>query len=594
MQYKKNTKYIFSNIIYVLGILRQYTPEYLFFIIFEGIMQGIMHAVTSVIFVKVLFDQLESGVSYKNILYTIGIMALFYIVMQLYHVWYWDYYNPILRKRLQKRLQTKLYEKAASLDLHCYDNSKFYDDFVWATQEADERVLAIADDISRLINRVFSCALISGVLFSIEQGILLLILVFVIICIWTGKKLVSVNYQFNMKIQPVKRICDYVERVFFIQDFACDIKITNVDKLALEKYSQGIKLQKDINKKYANNKIFVTLLNILSEVVLCDCLIKVILAFKLIVANTITLGEFTASSSAVWKLYWIINSFLEMVIKIGEHSLYISKFRSFLDYKNEIVSGDRLFKNVEMIEIRKLSFKYDNSYVLNNINIRVPKGKKIAIVGYNGAGKSTLVKLLMRLYQPTSGEIIVNGNNLDEYSLDSIRNNISVIFQDFSIFSLSIGENVIAGSIKGKEDRIIEALDVCCFTEKLSQLNDGISTKLFAEINNDGIDLSGGEKQKIAIARMFAKKAEIYIMDEPSAELDPESEYNINQYIFNELIDQTMLIISHRLTMTRNADYIYVLKNGEIVEEGNHNELMSKHGLYNEMFNVQRNKYFHK
>jgi ATP-binding cassette subfamily B protein len=221
------------------------------------------------------------------------------------------------------------------------------------------------------------------------------------------------------------------------------------------------------------------------------------------------------------------------------------------------------------------------------------KGEKIAIVGYNGAGKTTLIKLLMRLYDPSDGQVLMNGKDIREYNLEEYKSRIGTVFQDYKMFSATIAENVVNGEYDPENDRetVIKALDAAGFGEKLSELENGIDTMLTREFDEKGTNLSGGEQQKVAIARVFAKPFELIIMDEPSSALDPIAEYNLNQAILQYAADKTVIFISHRLSTTRMADRIYMFDSGVLSEYGSHEELMELNGKYAEMFNLQAENY---
>ncbi len=217
---------------------------------------------------------------------------------------------------------------------------------------------------------------------------------------------------------------------------------------------------------------------------------------------------------------------------------------------------------------------------------------KIAIVGYNGAGKTTLIKLIMRLYDPDEGEILFNGVNIKEYNVEEYRQKIGTIFQDFRIFAATVRENVLLDFTDGSdEEKIGNALKKSGFEKRLLTLSDGLDTNLTAEFEENGVNLSGGEGQKLAIARVFYKDARLIILDEPSSALDPIAEYHLNNSMLTAAENKSVVFISHRLSTTRIADHIYMLENGRITEEGSHEELLRYGGKYAEMWKVQSGQY---
>ena len=254
-------------------------------------------------------------------------------------------------------------------------------------------------------------------------------------------------------------------------------------------------------------------------------------------------------------------------------------------------------KEFEKLEIKDISFKYPlgEKNSLNHLSMTLSKGEKIAIVGDNGGGKTTLIKQLLRFYNPSEGEILYNGVNLKDYNESSIRKQYSIVYQDFQIYALTVAENVLMRKLRGKEDEEIvrKALASVGLLEKVDSLKDGIYTKVTREFDREGATFSGGENQRLVIARVFASNASVYVLDEPTSSLDPLSEERINKLILKNT-DKTMIIIAHRLSTVVDADKIYLIRNGSIVEEGTHSELMSLGGRYYEMFTTQTELYLKK
>ena len=241
------------------------------------------------------------------------------------------------------------------------------------------------------------------------------------------------------------------------------------------------------------------------------------------------------------------------------------------------------------IKLDNVSFTYpgNDKPTLKNISLEIKPYQKIALVGYNGAGKTTLTNLLLRLYDVTSGEITVDGINVKDWKIKSYHENYAAVFQDFSLFGATLAENVGMEENPDK-DKVKTALRESSFEKKLPNGTDSI---LLREFDDEGLSLSGGEAQKIAVARAFYKDCPFAILDEPSANLDPVSEYSLNEAMSRAAQDKTVIFISHRLSTTVMADIIYMLENGEIVESGSHEELMAMNGKYAYMFNLQAEKY---
>ena len=288
--------------------------------------------------------------------------------------------------------------------------------------------------------------------------------------------------------------------------------------------------------------------------------------------------------------------FTETYPKACETSLYIQKIRDFLAYEPKIVSeGDAVpTTSAKELDLQGVGFSYkpDLPAVLQDINLNIKPGEKIALVGYNGAGKTTLVKLLMRLYDCSEGHILADGVDVKNYDVEAYRDSIGTVFQDFEIFAGTVKENVIlnVGS-KADDARVKNALTDSGLWKKVDSLPMKWDTPLTHEFSENGVDLSGGEQQKLAISRVFYQNASLMILDEPSSALDPIAEYQLNHAMLEATKDKTVIFISHRLSTTRLADRIFMLEEGRIVEEGSHESLLGKGGKYAEMWKAQAGAY---
>ncbi len=299
----------------------------------------------------------------------------------------------------------------------------------------------------------------------------------------------------------------------------------------------------------------------------------------------------SAYSNLVDSITRVFYIWIEMKIKAE----YLSYFYDFMEIENKQYEGtiptEKRDDNEFEIEFRDVSFRYPNTkdFVLRHVNQKIRIGTKTAVVGKNGAGKTTFIKLLCRLYEPTEGQILLNGVDIRYYDYKDYARIFSVVFQDFNLFSFGIAENVASGT-DYDEAKVIDCLERSGFGERLKKLPDGVRTNIYQQ-EDKGVEISGGEAQKIAIARALYKDAPFVILDEPTSALDPVAEYEIYQHFDKMVQDKTSIYISHRMSSCRFCDNILVFDEGQIVERGSHEQLIKEGGLYSELWNAQAQYY---
>lgn len=309
----------------------------------------------------------------------------------------------------------------------------------------------------------------------------------------------------------------------------------------------------------------------------------------------ISIGSALKYISAYSNLVSGVSNIFYSWIEINIKAEYLSYFYDFMEIENKQYEGtiptEKRDDNEFEIEFRDVSFRYPNTenYVLRHVNQKIKIGTKTAVVGKNGAGKTTFIKLLCRLYEPTEGQILLNGVDIRYYDYKDYARLFSVVFQDFNLFSFSIAENV-AGGKSFDDERVKNCLERSGFGERLAKLKDGIRSNIY-QYNDDGVEISGGEAQKIAIARALYKDAPLVILDEPTSALDPVAEFEIYQHFDSMVQDKTSIYISHRMSSCRFCDNILVFDQGEIVEQGSHEKLMEAGGLYSELWKAQAQYY---
>jgi len=315
------------------------------------------------------------------------------------------------------------------------------------------------------------------------------------------------------------------------------------------------------------------------------------------VNGVVSVGSISKYVSSIVKMLWAVAKLVQDTQLAFNNHEYLKRYFAYFDIPNNMYQGTLTVEKRDdaeyYVEFRNVSFKYPGSsmYVLRNVNLNFKIGEKLAIVGMNGSGKTTFIKLLCRLYDPTEGEILLNGVNIKKYDYDEYMSIFSVVFQDFSLFAFTLGQNVAASQYY-EEKKVQECLQKAGFGERLKTLPHGVNTYLYKEYNKDGIEISGGEAQKIALARALYKDAPFIVLDEPTAALDPVSEYEVYSK-FNEIAgDKTAIYISHRLASCRFCDKIAVFHEGMIIQQGTHEELLAEDGgKYYELWNAQAQYY---
>lgn len=608
---KQKISDIFKNNFIMIGKVAKHTPEYIFLMIAEGVMWGFLNSAVAV-FNYTLLNSIDERGDFGYAAGIILFMAVFDIAAYAFERWYWCVQNPIIKQKLHMKMHRELFIKARSIDLSCFDDPEFYNDFVWAMNQSDKRAVEVIEDTGKLINRIVNSATLFTILITVDPIVALILFLSsctAIICNLIGNK---ISFAHDKEGNPIWRKNGYINRVYHLPDYSKELRTNRASELLLKEYEENMEKQVKMNVKYGKKYFVVYGLGWqgLGHITFFGILLYMV---SLLARGEIAVGSFAASIGVIWTIRSTLSDLIERITKYSKHSLYIEKYLEFMRFEPQIKGGKKDIPEFESIELRNVSFSYEfashpkyrfhdpdhktakraeGKDALKNVNIRISKNDKIAVVGYNGAGKTTLIKLIMRMYDPTEGEILYNGVNIKEYDPEVYRERIGTVFQDFKIFAASIAENVMNGHYDDNdEQKVLDALRAADFTDKLETLEKGIHTPLTREFDDKGTNLSGGESQKVAISRVFAGDYPIIIMDEPSSALDPVAEYNLNHSILNNTEGKTVIFISHRLSTTRIADRIYMFDTGELIEQGSHEELLAMNGKYAEMFRVQSEKY---
>ncbi|MGE6313517.1 ABC transporter ATP-binding protein [Bacillus cereus] len=491
-------------------------------------------------------------------------------------------------------LKQRIIKQATQLPLHHFELPSFYDHFKRINNNMGARFLLPFRNIMQIIQSTLSMTSYCILLFTIHWSLIFVSLLIAVPVFIIKSKFGSKKFSLFLYQTPIAREISYIDYLLGNRDVAKEIRIFNLSNHLLRrwtsKFQTNTKSSLELLKKEQGANIF---LDLLTGGLYCIAAVIIIFVMKF---KKLGVGEFIAITQATQGIQDCISRASEVLAKLKEDEFYIKDYFSFVekDSHSKESSGNKLFPNSLKagVSIQDLSFKYPGSecYSLHNINLYIKPGEKIAIVGENGSGKTTLIKCLMGLYMPSEGNIHFDDLDIREIKTDSLRENITAVFQDFIKYSFTVNENILFGDLKAKKTDIKEVALQSGVDSFVKKFKDTYDTRL-GKVFEDGEDLSGGQWQKIAIARALLKDRQFFVLDEPSSALDPFAEIELFQKL-NEIVgDKTAIFISHRMFAAKYADRIFVMKDGSIIEQGSHSELMNIDSEYARMYQLQAELY---
>lgn len=549
----------------------------------------------SIFFLRYVIGAIENEAPVGQIMFFIGICFAVFFTLAVYQSYITAVVSPFTDNKIYRNLYRKLYAKARNVELRCFEDADFYNRYTMALDGSAQKMTTSVNCFFSVVFGVVAAAAAFWSMFSIDKWSVLFVIspiignfVFGSLMnkIWGGRYVDTVKNN---------RIAEYVNRVMHLAEYAKEIRYSSIHELMMKHYNDAMDGNAKVADKYGRKAIAYTWVQNVTTFALVFEGIMIYSAYRTIVSQTMGLAElaimFTAMSTSSWILIGLFNNFTE-ALKNGQ---FLEYFRTFMEYEEKIPENQDGVtpEKIRSIEFKNVCFEYkENEQVINNFSFKIEGDKVCALVGHNGAGKSTIIKLLFRLYDPTSGEILVNGINIKEYNLKAYRKQFSAAFQDYKVMAMSVKDNVLMGEQFDNPDETAErALKCAGVWDKVSSLSNGMSTIMTKEFDNDGAVLSGGEQQKIVVARAFAQQASVKVFDEPSSALDPIAEYDLYKGIMNESKGHITLFISHRLSSVKDADEVFMLENGAVIEQGTHRQLMDMGGKYCEMFTKQAQNY---
>jgi ATP-binding cassette, subfamily B, bacterial len=507
-----------------------------------------------------------------------------------------DFCDAVIADSFMHHTSLRIMKHASTLDLTTYEDSALYDKMERARVQATDRV-AMIQQTGQLIQQVVA-AIGFGVLIFGYSKLLMLVLFISILPGFLGEThFAFLTYWLSFQQTPRKRQLDYLRVLGGSRESAKELKLFGLRSFLVARYKRISHALHHETVGMHRSKLFTNAaLTLLGTIGYYGSYAWAVYAT---LNGRFNIGELTALLGAIAGASTSIQSVFTGFSSIANQALFLTDLLHFFEVKPQVASKPDAIPAPRTIvrgfEFRNVSFAYPNSSrrVLNNVSFKLEPGQRIALVGENGQGKTTIVKLLTRLYDPTEGQVLLDGVDLREYDLDSLWKNIAVIFQDFTKYEMSVSENIAVGQIEDSTNtfRIRAAANKSNAEKFIRRLPKGFDQMVGCKFDG-GVDLSGGEWQKLAIARAYLREAQLLVLDEPTAALDARSEHEVFER-FAELTKGKMaMLISHRLSTVRMADRILVLENGHIAEEGHHDQLVANSGSrYAQMFELQAANY---
>lgn len=489
------------------------------------------------------------------------------------------------------RLSVRLMEHAATLDLAQFENAEIYDHLERARRQTIGRIglftllLGTAQALITLVS-------LASVLLVQLPWLLLLLTVAVVPAFLGEAHFASLGYSLLFQWTPERRLLDYLRYMGASDESAKEVKLFGLSGFLVGRYAELS------DKFYKENKRLAVRRNIVSSLLVTLGTLGYYGAYGVIIYRTVlgafSIGTLTFLAGSFRQSRDLIQSVLLSLSQVYEQSLYLSDLFTFFDVRPTVVSKPGARPVARPIKsgfhFEDVGFRYPGSqrWAVRHLSFTFEPDERIALVGENGAGKTTLVKLLARLYDPDEGRILLDGVDLRDYNLDSLRQNIGIIFQDFVRYDFILRENIGVSQVEALDDdaRIREAARRSLADSVAQRVPQGFDQMLGRRFDN-GVELSGGEWQKVALARAYMRDAQVLILDEPTAALDARAEYEVFQRFAELTRGRMAVLISHRFSTVRMADRILVLKGGELVDDGTHEELVARGGLYAELFSLQ-------
>lgn len=586
--FRKTIKRLLDN------VSKQNKKIFLFFAFYTAI--AAIYPFFAVIIPKVLIEELSLG-SAARAEYIVLVVLGYSVVTSVFgflRTFIKDYTYPLIT-RIRIDYVRDMFNKIISVDYKHMEDSTFFEKNGRAMDAANNNSNGIEGVYHKLFSTpamIITTLVLTTFIGMLNIFILIGLIINIIMTMWISRKVHHYQYGKREELSHAQRRKDYYYRATHDFGFGKDIRIYSFKERILNNYTKEISAYVDVYRQIKNKEYKLGFLGLITLLV-SNILTYGILIYKTV--NGMSIADFSMYLAAITSVSLIMKTLIEDVAFIINETQYVHDFYEFMDKDLGEKGGERAAIKGDTLEIqfKNVGFKYPNTekYIFRNLNFKISKGERLAIVGINGAGKSTLVKLMTGLFDVTEGEILINQIPIKEFDKKELFSMFSAVFQEVNVLAYTLAENIACTSHSIDEGRVLDALDKVGLSSKVKTLPKGLNQMMLKVIEETGTEFSGGESQKLAIARALYKDANMVILDEPTAALDAMAEAEIYEK-FSELVKKkTAVFVSHRLASTKFCDKIALFDQEGLKEYGNHDELMKKRGSYYKMFTIQ-GKYY--
>lgn len=585
------------GITFALQYIRINFSHYFFLTFLYHLVRECSSAIHNIWVYHLIISILISGQRFERLLWVLTALTVYDVISCAFFSWYDEQFRPLQEESMSSLVKHEILDQVAHMDLASYDDPSFYNEIVLLLNDTHKKLAEILCLCAQIVGSFAAIFLSLAAYVKIGLSYFCLLLILIAASLLLSNQIAKRKFDRKKKLVPFERKRMYFAQLLVQRTSAQDIRLHNAATIFKEKYNDAVRQIKEIIRE---DGIGLTLLEFMQSYIIETFALNfgamACLAYDATIGRTITLTQFVTAFKGIHVISDALNQiFGKYVARLHEYQPFVENFQQFATREKVSPNGKYMLQlpSSPSIQLNDITFRYPGSEkaVINHLTMSIPRGKRIAIVGRNGAGKSTLVKLLSGLYSPQSGTILVDGQkvNLKTWSKKHL-NDYGILLQQYNLYAFSIAHNIAMDNAYDPS-KVERALSNCGLMESGIDLPRGIQTVISKKFDVQGLQLSGGQGQLLASSRLHYTPKSLFILDEPSSALDPRMEYELNQRVWELTNGITTIIVSHRLTMTKNADCIYYLEYGKIIEYGTHAQLLSHGGSYAALWQAQAEKY---